>query len=178
MSVYHYTTQQRLPIIKAAGYLRPSVAYPTPGEKMALWFTISNEWDNTANKGMPALHEGKIVSVTLNPRMTHHLTGGLVRVECADSVAPYDWDWYKLHSGVHRKMARHLYQTAILQGVKPRDWRVTFERVPCEAWTAVHFWDGDQWTLDRPTVELPDPKEIDQVIQDQIRLGRFTVPAQ
>jgi hypothetical protein len=159
MTIYHYTTQTAFKLIEKDEYLRPSTEVPMPGERLALWFTTSAEWDNTANKAI--IFEGRRVGT----RETTHIFGeGLVRIACPDSVAPLDWKAYKSQSGIAPKLAKALFDVAIREGVRPSCWRTTFDCVYRDSWLEVHFWDGKKWSLDRPTITRPNADETERIL--------------
>jgi hypothetical protein len=69
----------------------------------------------------------------------------LIRIEVMPEAAPFKWADHVRLSGISRQMARALERVARRDGSDPSDWRVSYEPVPIEQWTAVEMWHEEQW---------------------------------
>jgi hypothetical protein len=77
--------------------------------------------------------------------------GGLARIGCDDSVAPYRWKEVREIASIPSKLAVCLYSSPIRVGSRPGEWRGTLESVPVEAFQIVEAFDGYAWV---PAPEL------------------------
>ena len=100
---------------------------------MASWY------NDTANKLIPADVGGRDLLVALNRDLTHRLGGGLVRIGVSDDAAPYGFEEWKKMSGCKPKMAKGLDDSAIRAGVRPSEWRVSFDVVPPSKFEIVEY---------------------------------------
>ena len=140
--VWHYTVGEHLTKILTDGEIRPATTMVAVGEKPAVWFSLRDDWEPTANK----LIQHPDGSVELGTKeTTHENGGGLARIGVAPETAPHDWQAFKRLSGVKPKVASALYNAAIADGASPRDWRVSFSSVPISEWLAIEVWDGENW---------------------------------
>jgi len=145
--LWHYTVGENWELIRENGVLIPGFNNPfiPKGERPANWFTTNQEYESTIGKVYYC--DGRIVGYTTRQDLIDDC-GGLVRIGVAPETAPHDWNEFKRLSGIQPKLARGLYNSAIEQGSRPRDWRVTFDPVPQSAWLSVEFWNG-AWRPDR-----------------------------
>lgn len=144
---WHYTVGQYFDAITKAGLLRPATAGVPIGERPAVWFSVNPVWEETANKSLVA-PGGRLIPGTRET--THSRGGGLLRFGVAPHDAPHDWESFKKMSGIVPKHARGLYAAAVSCGARPGEWYVSFEPVPREKWLTVEWWNGEEWTTDRP----------------------------
>jgi hypothetical protein len=111
--IFHYTKVKWLTSILADG-LKPSSILLTPGEKAILWFSTNERWENTVFlMDAPTLAKA-------HARMLP--SGGLARIGCDDSVAPYRWKELKEIASIPSRIAAVFYRTAI-EGWFP-SWRM------------------------------------------------------
>lgn len=139
---WHYTTGDKFAQIVESGEIRPAKRGVPKGERPAVWFSINQEWEPTANK-LSLKPDGTLVSLTKH--QTFELANGLARIGVASETAPHDWAEFKQLSRVRSDMARSLYQAALQQGSKPSWWFVSFDSVPRSKWIAVEIWGGSRW---------------------------------
>lgn len=137
MNCYHYSHGIHLPAILDCGYLRPSTAGVPIGETPAVWFTIRDDAQNIY-PAVGSVHEKWSLQKT-------HETAGVVRFTIDESSAPNTWQHHKKHGGIHRKIARGLYQLAVRQGDAPTQWRLSYGPVYEQDWLAVEVWTGNGW---------------------------------
>jgi hypothetical protein len=135
--IYHYTQVFHVPSILAQG-LQPSDLFISPGQKPLLWFSTNPMWENTVLPyNAPSLQEAHL--------QTLHI-GGLARMICDESVAPYRWKELKKIARIPSKIAMGLYSSAIRLGSRPGEWRGTLDVVPVAKFMAIEFYDGEKWT--------------------------------
>ena len=139
---WHYTTGERFCRIVEVGYIRPAVAGVTKPERPITWFTLSQSWEQTANKCIVSADE---TIHRLDMQQTYEYFGGLVRIGVLLSTVPHSWDSLRRNSGMSRKIAEALHQTAVEQGSNPDDWRGTFKSVPREKWVAIEVYQDGEW---------------------------------
>src|ERR1022692_685235 len=82
-------------------------------------------------------------TVGLHKLMRTH--GGLARIGCDASVAPYRWKELKELAHIPSKFAMALYQSAIAVRSRPGEWRGTFEVVPAANFKVIDVFDGLDW---------------------------------
>jgi hypothetical protein len=150
---WHYTVGVHVPSIVKDGVIRPATRFVPPGEKPIVWFSTHPDWEPTANKNWPN-PDGSLIR--LDRAGTAEKCGGLERFGVADETAPYRWQALKDLSGMSRKMAQGLYDTAIRMGARPSDWWGTFDAVPRSLWIAVQVHSGGVW-LDAPETFASPP---------------------
>jgi len=139
---WHYTIGHRLKKILEDGEIRPATAGEPKGEKPAVWFSIHDDWEPTANKFTVGF-DGK--PVVLTREQTENGGGGLCRIGVAKEMAPHNWEAHKRLSGITAKEARRIYQKAIAQGTRPGHWFTTYSAVPRSQWLAVEVCDSSRW---------------------------------
>jgi hypothetical protein len=137
-TAWHYTTGRAFISIVEFGWILPATAFVPKGEKPAVWFSLNQDWEQTANKG--GLEEDG-TRRTLTREETCERGGGLVRFGVAVEAVPCDWNGFKKRSGIRPETARCLAARGRACGADPNEWRVSFEPVPREQWVAVDVWD-------------------------------------
>lgn len=158
--LWHFTVGRKYEDIIAQGELRPKAGKMAGEGKPTLWCTVSDKWDETANKMTTILVDGEPTLIHLSAELTHFLLGGLVRIGVLPESAPYSWTDYKRLSGVSSSMARSLYKIAIKKGSRPANWRVTFDAIPKSEWLSVEFWTGTEWSTDPGVMPEDPPMEV------------------
>lgn len=134
--IYHYTKHFHLRSILERGLL-PSSLLLTPAEKPINWFTTNAQWEPTVFA---------VVAPSLQDAHEYERDhGGLIRIVCEDSVAPYRWKELKEIAHIPGQIAKVLYDAAILVGSRPGEWRGSLEVVPVEKFVAIEFFDGRDW---------------------------------
>jgi hypothetical protein len=139
---WHYTTVDHLRRIVVSGEIRPATAGVPANVKKAVWFSLNQFWEETANKlSMDAF--GDLVPLTR--QQTHDRSDGLARIGVLASDVPNDWKRYKQESGDNSAALRLLYNAAIRSNAKPGEWRVSFGPIPASLWKSVQVWSGEKW---------------------------------
>jgi hypothetical protein len=139
---WHYTVGSRFLRIVEDRVIRTARKYITPGERAAVWFTLRNVWEETANKSFssatgPPMHGDR--------EQTRVKGGGLIRFGI-DAGRTHDWRTYLACSGVDPELARGMLAVALERGSNPeRDWLVHFGDVPRAMWLAVQSDEGGIW---------------------------------
>ena len=149
---WHYTTGECFIGIVKTGCILPTMAGVSGRERPAVWFTLNQFWEPTANKGWL---EPDGTRRTMSREETCAKGGGLVRFGVTLETARYDWREFKKRSRIHPRVALALAQSARSVGSDPNDWRVCFEPVPREQWVAVDVWDTENncWARAYPKYE-------------------------
>jgi hypothetical protein len=134
--IFHYTKGIYQPSIMAHGLMQSAVML-AKGEKPVLWFSTNRHWENTVfaidAPTLGAAHQRML------------LDGGLARIGCDDSVAPYRWKELREIASIPQKLAMRLYASAISVGSRPGEWRGTLESVPPEQFRLIEVFDGQAW---------------------------------
>ena len=139
--IWHYTTIDHLKDIVTDGVLNVTAVGVKAREKPAVWFSTQQDWESTANK---AISFDGISYHTATPEEMD-TTCGRARIGVAEETAPHDWKAFKRLSGIRAINAKALYQTALGQGAKPNDWRVSFETVATHKWLRVEVFEDGKW---------------------------------
>jgi hypothetical protein len=71
---WHYTTLQKAHSIEADGKLRPATTGVPANEKPILWFSLAQEWEPTATKGIVNKGTGENRNLTIAEMIEY--TGG------------------------------------------------------------------------------------------------------
>lgn len=137
--LWHYTVGRYFESILADGYIKPTTAYITPGERPAVWFSLNQDWEQTANK-LWLNNDGTVRALTRDE--TRSMGGGLVRFGVSPRTAPFNWRQFVTKSRIDRRVARAVVDVAHKQGSDPAQWRVSFDPVPRKLWLAVDVWDS------------------------------------
>lgn len=175
MLIYHYTIAEKYSQIVSDGHIKLATAGIEHPSEAAVWFTTRDDWDETAGKGICFADGNRVLSVTADMTLCHHLTDGLVRITCHDETATVDWQEYSKRAKLPRKTKYALEGFARTAGSHHRDWRVSFDPVETARFVAVDFWDGKSWQKEqRKSGEMPQ-SEIEERINSQIRRGRYWV---
>jgi hypothetical protein len=134
--VWHYTVGEKLKLITAARYLRPTDGYVDKDERPALWFSRRDSYEPVACKDIV---RGR-VRTSLNVEETHRLGGGLIRFGLpADDERLHDWRRFKIESGITQRTARRLERTARRKGSYSAQWSVSYDPIPLEDLTLERY---------------------------------------
>jgi hypothetical protein len=160
---WHYTVWVWWEDIRRDGVVKAATAYVTDGEKPAVWFSVNEFWEETANKNAQT-PDGRLVILDREGTRSHG--GGLVRIGVAAETAPHDWNAHKVKAGLDKRIAKGLYDAALSSGARPGEWYVSYDPVPRSLWLAVERWDevakrwepidADEWHVETNTHSHPD----------------------
>lgn len=117
---WHYTTGQNFLSITESGWLRPATAYVVPPEKPVLWFSLNQQFEPTALKGLA--DNGVYRGATLEE--TYTIGGGLVRF----GVSPHDLlggERLRKRAHIDRRVWAGLAAVGIKAGADPALWMGT-----------------------------------------------------
>ena len=121
---WHYTTGDCLDKIIDAGELVPAIRYVPKDERAILWFSLDQDWEPTANKGV--VENGKNRTLTLEEMCVH--CNGVVRVgihSCSKTLIR--WPKIGKLAGMPKELIRALDKVAYEQGSNPNNWLGQFE---------------------------------------------------
>lgn len=138
--LWHYTTVDALKQIVTSGAIRTNETVVIPGQKQAVWFTVSSTWEETANVSLGCM--GQVTHLDRQGTFEHY---GLARIGVATETALYTWKDYKRLGRVSGEYASRLYAVGIARGSRIGDWRVSFADVPQSQWLVIEVWDGEHW---------------------------------
>ena len=119
--------------------MEPATAFVEPPEIPIVWFSRSQTWERTVNKGL-RLPDGTSVTLDFRGMVSHGVRP--VRIGVSPETAPYDWPALRRLSGMESRMANGLVRVARELGADPRDWCGTFEPVPMEVWGDLQIYHG------------------------------------
>lgn len=118
MIAWHYTTGQKFLAIVESGCLKPTNIDVKPPEKPILWFSLNQQWENTANKAkLDANGEIKRLSM----KETYELGGGLVRFGIKPNIL-YLGDELRRKASMSASIWRALCKEGLKQNAKPSEW--------------------------------------------------------
>jgi hypothetical protein len=139
---YHYTVGKYVTEILRVG-IKPATAFVPKSERPIVWFTSSEQWEGTANKGIV----GHGVNRTLTRDETERMCGGLYRIGVRDDMLGlHPFQRITNESRQHPAVTDSLVSIAIEAGSNPdRDWFGTFHTVDPVEFAAVERWDGTNW---------------------------------
>jgi hypothetical protein len=129
MSLYHYTTGQKLPQILDSGYLIPSSAGCRVNEEPLLWFSKSKDYEPTALK-MMVCPDGSFQ--TLTQEQQRSLVGNVRFLLKPDKVHVMPWLTACKTAGISTKDRKSLELVGRRQGGNPKNWFATLDYVPIE----------------------------------------------
>jgi hypothetical protein len=121
---WHYTTGEKFKLIVESGFLLPTTAHISPGEKPVLWFSTHPYFEPTARKAFRERGTLRILDV---PEL-YQRAGGLIRFGLPTSDL-LSWEAIKGTAGMGRQVRRTLESSARRQGANPSDWWGCFEPV-------------------------------------------------
>lgn len=166
---YHYTVGDRFFQIEESGHIKVATAglelvkhLGRPmRERPAAWFTTSEEWEQSANKGI--VEHG--VRRSLSQEETARLAGGLWRIAVRDEAAPVSWAEHVAHGGIDPEWVEafdRLYQTGAHGN--PADWWLSYTPVTRHDWLHADYFFAGQWRryAGLPTVVEPRFLDIDR----------------
>ena len=141
--IWHYTTGQKFPLIKAEGVILTS-KYISRKEREAVWFSSNPLWEKTAAKALfNSLTGERRLLRTMEEHVEH--CGGLFRIGVAPETAPHDWNAFRRLSGILPKYANELRNIGYERGARISEWFVSFEPVPQTEWLTIEKWEHDAW---------------------------------
>lgn len=141
--IWHYTTGQKLPSIKADGVILTS-EFICRKEREAVWFSSNPLWEKSAAKGWYDPLTGREgMFQTMEEHVEH--CGGLFRIGVAPETAPHDWNAFRRLSGILPKYANGLRSLGYEWGARISEWFVSFEPVPQTEWLTIEKWEHDAW---------------------------------
>ena len=125
-TAWHYTTGEKANLIFKSGELQPTAAYIEEREKPILWFSINQEWEQTANK-MVQLPNGAFRPLTMEE--TRKLGGGLFRfgMPAHQLVA---WPRLARLANMRSNISRLLEEAGLRAGADFREWFGSLDAVP------------------------------------------------
>jgi len=139
MQVWHYTIGKYLLSILEDGKLkREAKEHGKRVYEPVVWFSTNPLWEETANKKIV----GKGGSLPVTKENTRLHGRGLARIEVFPEAAPYTWADYRQKSKSGKKYLDVLESTAIEDGAKPEEWRVSYKPVFKNQWLAIEVWDS------------------------------------
>lgn len=154
---WHYTVGERLKAILQDGFIKPATANVPPGERPIVWFTVSPDWEETANKGWIDSKAGRYI--TLTREETEKRGGGLFRIGVADDFPLEPFLRISRKSRQGHGVTNALIRTAVEAGSNPyRDWWGTFKPVSCFDWSALEIRTPDGWRQFIDLQEILKPK--------------------
>jgi len=139
LTLFHYTTGQKLAYILRSGAILPTTAKVPHHEKPVAWFSTSTTWEPTCTK-VPI--PGK-----LGQLMTARAQGGLARIQVPASAAPHRIQDLPRLAGTTPEDWLGLLLAGLELGADPSTWRFTLEPVPVALFREVEFFDfaNDRW---------------------------------
>ena len=137
MRVFHYSCGTRIAQILESEIIRATSAYIEKWELPAVWCTVSELWEPTANKMVQDPQTGEIRVGTMED--TRLLGNGLGRIEIRPDAASYTWHSFRRPSGISCKMYKALEASSIKTGSNPLDWRISFESIPSSLWIGLEM---------------------------------------
>jgi hypothetical protein len=138
--LFHYTIGRHLPDIIASETILLADQCAREGTRPAAWFSLHQDWEETANKGTLPNGRGR-----LDRAGTLRHGRGLARIEVDPEAAPHNWGRFCALAGVSASHAKELAATGRKWGANPRDWRVSFDAVTSEHWLAIEVNHGAGW---------------------------------
>lgn len=141
MRVWHYTVGSCLRSIWKDGVIKPATAFVPKYERPVVWFSLSESWEPSANKGV--IKNGRNRGLTTAE--TERLAGGLFRIGVSVDTAPLDWQTIRRTSGMASLHADALEKIALNNGEDLDKWRGTYEPVAKKLWLAVEGFQNGAW---------------------------------
>jgi len=118
MKAFHYTTGHKFVLIKTSGMLLPTDIGVSFQERPILWFSLNQQWEQTANK---ALADSRGILRKLSMDETRELGGGLVRFGIEPRRLFFGTELQK-KARMNNKTWRALVAEGLRQGAKPSEW--------------------------------------------------------
>lgn len=142
--IYHYTTANYARDIILSGYLKVSEwERRNIKERPALWLSLNNKWERTANKALLDPNTG------LRRRLSFAQQSRLVG--CVRFVLPFvpenlcSWKNYGLESNTSKRMIKAMEHVGKEQGGNPNEWYASFSDISLEEVLTVEIWNGKNW---------------------------------
>ena len=153
---WHYTIGGHLVSIISDGFIRPADTLVFRPERPITWFTTSENWEETANKG--GLVNGKWT--TLSREETGSRYGGLFRIGVGDDYPLRRFMRITLESRQDFRLTDALIDSARRVGSDPfNDWWGTFHKVRLEHCAAIHRFTPEGWqALEMPETHPEKPE--------------------
>jgi hypothetical protein len=141
MSLYHYTTGQKLIQIMECGYLKPSAAGGKPDERPLLWFSTSKNYEPTALKMVVCPFKKFRV---LSQKEQRELVGNVRFRLRLGSVILLNWRESCKVAEISTKERKGLENAGKEMGANPKNWFSTLNCVPVEA-LSIEIETADGW---------------------------------
>jgi hypothetical protein len=140
---WHYTLGRTLVEIVASQRIKRAASFVQGGERRAVWFSCSTEWEPTATKGRLETRTGERRAATIEEMLV--AGGALVRLEVPETVARYTWADHRRIGQIDPRIADAL---ACAPGAEPGKWRVSYHDVPIQKVLSIEAsTDGRAWRL-------------------------------
>lgn len=120
MKLYHYTTGQKLELIRQSGGLEPSAKGGKPGEPPLLWFSSNPVFEMTSLKLISRL--GELYALT---REEQRLRAGNVRLVLSTTKPLMGWREACKYARISTKERKAMEASGIRAGANPRHWFAT-----------------------------------------------------
>jgi hypothetical protein len=136
---YHYTIGKYLPSIIQDGQINLT-HLGNPGKKLhsAVWISTNELWEETACKSWYNVLNQRCKG---DRAMTHHLYGGLIRIEVKPETAPFDWQYFVKKSKISGRLRRLLVRNGVSSGANPSQWYVGLKPIKKEDWLKIEIFD-------------------------------------
>lgn len=128
MIAWHYTTGQKFFAIVESGCLKPTNIGVKPPEKPILWFSLNQQWENTANKSILDAN-GEIKHLSM--KETFRLGGGLVRFGVKSNMLHLG-DELCRKASMSASVWSALCKEGLKQNSKPSEWCGSISSIPID----------------------------------------------
>jgi hypothetical protein len=138
---WHYTVGSRAKDILESGKIRPATANVPSNERPAVWFTVRDDWEPTANKRWQNSNTGEVKFLSTDEMLKRG--GGGVRFGIpVHKLTP----WNKLinKTRMDSKTKKALIEFAINVGSDPDSWYGTIKPVRVKDCVIQLLWDGSK----------------------------------
>lgn len=140
---WHYTVGVKLNSILADGLLRTTDVLIEQGERPALWFSLNQDWEPTANK-LCLTPTGELMP--LDRDGTERVGHGLFRFGVDPAVTPLmTWRDFTRKRGITSKVVEALEAVGRDQGSDPDDYLVSFVPVGRYQWVTLEVCYRGEW---------------------------------
>ena len=141
MLAWHYTTGENFKMIVADGALRPWADEFVEDERPILWFSMEQDWEPSATKGVIDSETGKKRLCTWEEMLT--LGDGVARLGTGcDKLIPFEQ--LCTRARIPTKLAEALVTTGRKMGADPANWLGTLDPMPIEG-MAIDVLQVDAW---------------------------------
>jgi hypothetical protein len=137
---WHYTTGIAFQSIVKSGVLLPSKKYIAKNERPVLWFSLNQDYEPTAAKGV-RLDDGRVAQGSRDT--TYKFGGGLVRFGyAAKRLIP--WRDLKKKARIPIRVVDGLERVGRKMQAHPGDWLGSFRAISISE-LVIDVWDGASW---------------------------------